>query len=119
MLPRLAKCYVVLSGFILMVVGITGFFRHEMFGLSFPPTHNVFHLLSGIFALLASFRGRPVSPRRFCLIFGWLYLFVALAGFSGLHDLPGVRLGLNLNFNVIHLGIGVLSLLAGWALPGK
>ena len=31
----LAKIYVVLSGAILVVVGIVGFFRHEMFNLTF------------------------------------------------------------------------------------
>jgi hypothetical protein len=40
----LAKMYVVLSGAILVVVGIGGFFRHEMFNLTFPPAHNIFHL---------------------------------------------------------------------------
>jgi len=38
----LAKIYVVLSGAILVVVGVVGFFRHEMFNLTFPPAITYF-----------------------------------------------------------------------------
>lgn len=114
---KMAKAYVVLSGFILVIVGIAGFFRYEMFNLAFPPAHNLFHLFSGILALLASFSGRHGGPRLFGLMFGSIYLLLAFAGFAGLHDLGAVRLGLNLHFNFIHLGIGLLSLSAGLTIP--
>ena len=115
MKTKLAKLYVVLSGFILIIVGITGFFRHEMFNLTFPPAHNTFHLLSGIIALFAGLGGNPNGPRRFGLIFGIVYTLLAIAGFAGMHDLGPLHLDLNLHFNFIHLGIGLLSLLAGAA----
>jgi len=111
----LAKAYIVLSGLILIVVGIVGFFRHEMFNLTFPPAHNLFHLVSGIVALFAGLGANPAGPRRFGLIFGSIYTLVAIAGFAGLHDLGSMQLGLNLHFNFIHLGVGVFSLLAGLA----
>jgi len=38
----IARTYVALSGAILFVVGVVGFFHHEMFNLTFPPAHNVF-----------------------------------------------------------------------------
>jgi hypothetical protein len=110
---KLAQIYVVLSGFILVAVGITGFFRHQMFNLTFPPAHNIFHLLSGILALFAGLGGNPNGPRRFGLLFGFVYTLLALAGFAGMHDLGPLRFDLNLHFNFIHLGIGLLSLLAG------
>ena len=113
----LARTYVVLSGFILVVVGIAGFFRHEMFNLTFPPAHNLFHLLSGAIALFAGFRRNRNGPRLFGLIFGSVYTSVAIAGFAGLRDLGPIQLDLNLHFNVIHLGIGFLGLLAGFAIP--
>jgi hypothetical protein len=111
----LAKAYIILSGFILVVVGIVGFFRHEMFNLTFPPAHNLFHLLSGVIALFAGLGGNPGGPRRFGLIFGSVYTLLAIAGFAGLRDLGPIQFDLNLHFNFIHLGIGVLSLLAGFA----
>jgi hypothetical protein len=115
MRTALAKAYIILSGCILVVVGVVGFFRHEMFNLTFPPAHNLFHLLSGVIALFAGLGGNPNGPRRFGLVFGSVYTLVAIAGFAGLRDLGSIQLDLNLHFNFIHLGVGLLSLLAGLA----
>jgi len=115
MTTRLAKIYVVLSGAILVVVGVVGFFRHEMFNLTFPPAHNIFHLVSGVIALWAGLRKGADGPRRFGLIFGAIYTLVAIAGFAGLRDLGSIQLDLNMHFNFIHLGVGLLSLAAGCA----
>jgi hypothetical protein len=112
---RLAKMYVVLSGAILVVVGMVGFFRREMFNLTFPPAHNVFHLVSGTIALWAGLGRSADGPRRFGLIFGAIYSVVAIAGFAGLRDLGPIQLDLNTHFNFIHLGVGLLSLAAGFA----
>ena len=109
----LAKIYVVLSGTILVVVGVVGFFRHEMFNLTFPPAHNVFHLGSGVVALWAGLGKNTNGPRRFGLIFGAIYTLLALAGFAGMRDLGPIQLDLNTHFNFIHLGVGLLSLVAG------
>lgn len=109
----LAKIYVVLSGAILVVVGIVGFFQHEMFNLTFPPAHNVFHLVSGVIALWAGFGKNVDGPRRFGLTFGTIYTLVAIAGFAGMRDLGPMQLDLNTHFNFIHLGVGLLSLVAG------
>lgn len=115
MKATLARAYIILSGLILVVVGVAGFFRHEMFNLTFPPAHNLFHLLSGVIALAAGFGKNAAEPRRFGLIFGSIYTLLAFAGFVGLRDLGSIKLDLNLHFNFIHLGVGLLSLLAGFA----
>lgn len=109
----LAKIYVVLSGTILVVVGVVGFFRHEMFNLTFPAAHNVFHLVSGLIALWAGLGKNVDGPRWFGLIFGAIYALVAIAGFAGMRDLGPIQLDLNTHFNFIHLGVGLLSLVAG------
>lgn len=114
MKTRLAKAYILLSGLILVGVGIAGFFRHQMFNLSFPPAHNLFHLLSGLIALFSF--SRPNGPRLFGLIFGSIYALLAFAGFLGLHDLGPILLGLNMHYNFIHLAVGLLSLLSALAL---
>ncbi|HZR27353.1 MAG TPA: DUF4383 domain-containing protein [Terriglobales bacterium] len=113
--PALAKTYVVLSGAILFVVGVAGFFRYEMFNLTFPPAHNVFHLVSGLIALVAGLGKSANGVRLFGLIFGAIYLTIAVAGFAGLQDLGPMRMGLNMHYNFIHLGVGLLSLAAGFA----
>jgi hypothetical protein len=110
---KLARIYVVLSGAILVVVGIVGFFQHEMFNLTFPPAHNVFHLGSGLIALWAGLGKNADGPRRFGLIFGAVYTLLAIAGFAGMRDLGPLQLDLNIHFNFIHLGVGILSLIAG------
>lgn len=110
-----AKIYVLLSGAILVVVGVAGFFRHEMFNLTFPPAHNVFHLVSGVIALWAGLGKSAGGPRKFGLIFGAIYTLLAIAGFAGLRDLGPIQLDLNTHFNFIHLGVGLLSLAAGFA----
>src|SRR2546430_9167460 len=79
MASRLAKIYIVLSGAILVVVGAVGFFRHEMFNLTFPAAHNIFHLASGVVALWAGLRKSANGPRRFGVIFGAIYTFVAVS----------------------------------------
>jgi hypothetical protein len=110
----LARIYVVLSGTILVVVGVVGFFRHEMFNLTFPAAHNVFHLVSGLIALWAGLGKNVHGPRWFGLIFGAIYTMVAIAGFTGMRDLGPIQLDLNTHFNFIHLGVGLLSLAAGF-----
>jgi len=115
MRAAIARTYVALSGAILFVVGVVGFFRHEMFNLTFPPAHNGFHLVSGAIALWAGFGKRADGPRLFGLIFGVVYTLVAIAGFAGLRDLGPIQLGLNTHYNFIHLGVGLLSLAAGFA----
>lgn len=115
MKATLAKAYIVLSGAILVAVGIAGFFRHEMFNLTFPLAHNLFHLVSGVIALIVGLGRNAASQHIFGLAFGTIYTLVAVAGLLGLHDLGSIQLGLNLQFNFIHLGVGVLSLLAGLA----
>jgi len=111
----LARIYVLLSGTILVVVGVVGFFRREMFNLTFPPAHNVFHLVSGLIALWAGLGKNVDGPRWFGLIFGAIYTLLAIAGFAGMRDLGPVQLDLNTHFNFIHLGVGLLSLAAGFA----
>src|SRR5258707_7795368 len=115
MRAAIARAYVALSGAILFVVGVVGFFRHEMFNLTFPPAHNVFHLVSGAIALWAGLGNNADRVRRFGLIFGAIYTLVAIAGFAGLRDLGPIQLDLNTHFNFIHLGVGLLSLAAGLA----
>jgi len=102
----LAKIYIVLSGAILVVVGVAGFFRREMFSLTFPPAHNVFHLVSGLIALWAGLGKSADGPRQFGLLFGAIYILLAIVGFAGLRDLGPIQLNLDMHFNFIHLGVG-------------
>ncbi len=110
----MAKAYSVLVGIILLVVGVVGFLRTELFGLQFHPAHNVIHLVTGLLGLWAGLGKSPNGARIFAQVFGVVYTLVAIAGFAGIRDLGSIKLGLNLNYNVIHLAVGLLGLLAGF-----
>ena len=74
MASALAKIYIVLSGAILVVAGVVGFFRHEMFNLTFPLAHNIFHFASGVIALWAGL-GKSADGAAFWSDF-WRDLYV-------------------------------------------
>jgi hypothetical protein len=85
-----------------------------MMGLTFYPAHNVIHIVSGLIGLWAGLGKSANGPRLFAQIFGVVYTLVGLAGLAGLHDLGPIQLGLNTGYNVIHLAVGLLGLLAGF-----
>lgn len=110
----MAKTYAVAVGAVLLLVGIAGFLTHKMMGLTFYPAHNVIHIVSGLIGLWAGLGKSANGPRLFAQIFGVVYTLVGLAGLAGLHDLGPIQLGLNTGYNVIHLAVGLLGLLAGF-----
>jgi len=110
----MAKTYAVAVGAVLLLVGIAGFLTDEMFGMKFHPAHNVIHILSGAIGLWAGLGKSANGPRTFAQIFGVIYTLVAIAGFAGMHDLGPIQLGLNGAYNVVHLAVGLLGLLAGF-----
>lgn len=114
----MAKMYALVVGVVLLLVGIVGFFVGEgtLLGLGFTMQHNVIHLLTGAIGMWAGMSKSANAPRMFALIFGAIYTIVAIAGFAlGGEDLYGIPLKLNAAYNLIHLIIGVLGLLAGFA----
>ena len=110
----MAKTYAVAVGAVLLLVGVAGFLTHELFGMTFHPAHNVIHILSGAIGLWAGLGKSANGPRMFAQIFGVVYTLVAIAGFAGMQDLGPIQLGLNGTYNVVHLAVGVLGLLAGF-----
>ena len=111
----MAKTYAVVVGVVLLLVGILGFVTDQMFGLMFHPAHNVIHLLTGAIGLWAGFGKSANAPKLFAQVFGVVYTLVAIAGFAGMVNLGPIRLGLNTNYNVIHLVVGLWGLWAGFA----
>ena len=111
----MAKTYALVVGAILLVVGVVGFMTHELFGLiTFHAAHNVIHLVTGAIGLWAGFSKNANAPKLFAQIFGAVYTLVAVIGFLGVVDLGPIKLGLNTAYNIIHLAVGGLGLLAGF-----
>lgn len=71
-----------LTGALLVVFGIAGFFQDPLLGLfEVNPVHNLVHLVSGLFVLAAASYG--IGTMRTCgKMLGLLYLALAIAGFA-------------------------------------
>jgi hypothetical protein len=75
-----------LLGLVLLIVGLLGFTHIlDPLGAHVGPTyapHNVVHIVSGVLALYFGFAGSLSSARAFCLVFGLVYLALAILGIA-------------------------------------
>lgn len=118
-----AQTYALVFGVVLVAAGIIGFFYEASFAvpaaggvephlfgiLDVNGWHNVVHLLTGAVGLAVV--GSYTGARTYALVFGVIYVLVAIWGFAT----PPVILGLlpvNTADNILHLLIGVAGL---WA----
>jgi len=103
-------------GVVLVLVGLFGFFTGDMllwFGVN--PVHNVVHVLTGLILLWAGFGTGGVHAKMTNIVFGIVYLLVAIVGFVNVAALVDL-LALNAADNWLHLLIGVVSTAIGlWA----
>jgi hypothetical protein len=116
-----ARLYAGLIGAVLLVAGIIGFFYSASFGapgnvdavlgiLDVNAWHNLVHILSGV-AGLAAFASGPRASRTYALVFGAVYLVVAIWGFIiGDHESILGFLPVNTEDNILHLLLGLLGL---------
>jgi hypothetical protein len=111
----MAKGYAVVVGAVLLLVGILGFVKgsNAFMGLHFNTTHNAIHCLTGLIGLIAGLAGGTKGARVFAQVFGVIYTLVAILGFAGVAYLNDLLM-LNTLYNVIHLAVGLLGLLAGF-----
>jgi hypothetical protein len=111
----MAKGYAIVVGIILTVVGILGFVKgsREFMGLHFNAVHNCIHLFSGLIGLIAGFAAGGKGAKVYAQVFGVIYTLVAILGFAGMAYVTDL-LNLNATYNVIHLAVGLLGLLAGF-----
>lgn len=105
-----------LLGFALLIVGILGFFTGDMlFGFGINNTHNIVHMATGLFGLWAGFSAGGQRAKGFNVLFGIVYLVVAVLGFVSMPFFV-TFLSLNAADNWLHLFIGVTTTAVGlWA----
>lgn len=123
-----ARLYAGLIGGVLVVAGIIGFFYSASFGspgnvdavfgiLDVNAWHNLVHILTGAIGLAAFAAGARAS-RTYALVFGAVYIVVAIWGFIiGDGDSILGFIPVNTEDNVLHLILGVLGIGAGLASP--
>jgi hypothetical protein len=123
-----ASLYAGVVGAVLLVAGIIGFFYSASFGspgnvdavfgiLDVNAWHNLIHILSGALGLLA-FASGPRASRVYALVFGVVYIVVAIWGFIiGSHESILGFVPINTEDNVLHIILGVLGVGAYAASP--
>ena len=110
-------------GVIFLAVGILGFIDNPIIYDSdtaifhADTLHNSIHLVSGVLFLIFALAA-PSSAGGFLKFFGFVYLFLGVLGLinigtSGMGKLLGF-LHVNGADNLLHLGLGVVILLAGF-----
>ncbi len=116
----MAKTFASLIGVVFILVGIVGFFSPELAGAHLTKLHNVVHLVSGVVSLYFGMKGSLSAARSFCIVFGLVYGLLGVVGYLAGADGHMLMLyGDHLKFgpidHYIHIGIGVLYLIGGFA----
>ena len=124
-----SKNAALLIGFIFIAVGILGYVDNPVIGSSEDSifhadnVHNMVHIISGaLFILIAMFS--PSFARTFMTIFGIVYLALGIIGLVNMDaeqdmaELLGF-LHVNANDNYLHIGLGIVILLAAVSTGGR
>ena len=119
---RLARSWLYLSGVILIVVGILGFFSNPLVGpdgfVATDNPHNIVHILTGLLALGLGY-GMREDIGLATMLFGALYLVVFVVTvisptLFGVFSVP-----VNVIDHVIHIGLAIVSLGLGYMARGR
>ena len=129
----MAKTICKILGVVFLLVGLIGFAKPDLMGTHLSLLHNIVHIASGAVALYLGFAGTLAAARLFCLVFGAVYLLLAILGFAlggpGVPTVPGMAgMGSDPNLwkvipgqlefgrmdHIVHVLLGVLFLLGGF-----
>jgi hypothetical protein len=114
----MAKTIATLVGVVFILVGIVGFFSHDLLGAHLNSAHNVVHLVSGVISLYLGMKGSLSAARSFCIIFGIVYGLLGVCGYflgtGPQHMLDLKFLMLGTMDHIIHIAIGVIYLIGGF-----
>lgn len=117
-----AKTAAILFGIVFIAVGLLGYVSNPVIGESADAifhadsTHNIVHIASGLLFLLTAF-AMPLQAKGFLVIFGIVYSAIGVIGLvnigsAGMVTLFGF-LHVNEADNYLHIGLGLVILLAG------
>src|SRR6185312_229216 len=115
----MAKTVATLVGIVFILVGIVGFFSHNLLGAHLGKVHNVVHLASGAVSLYLGMKGSLAAARQFCIVFGLVYGLLGLVGYlvgtgpDHMLELPYFVVGTR--DHIIHIVIAILYLIGGFS----
>jgi hypothetical protein len=120
----MAKTLCKVAGLIFLIVGLVGFAMPTLMGFHLTPIHNIIQIVTGLIALYLGFAGSYDGAKTFCLIFGVVYILIAIIGFMAPgtlasilgHAGPMTSADL-MPDNVFHLVVGILFLAVGMMRP--
>lgn len=129
----MAKTICKILGVVFLLIGVIGFVMPGFLGTHLSVVHNLIHIISGAVALYLGFAGTLSAARLFCIVFGIVYLLLAVLGFllgsdqaptiAGMADMgrdaklwrviPG-QLELGTMDHIVHVLLGVVFLIGGF-----
>ncbi|HEV2914441.1 MAG TPA: DUF4383 domain-containing protein [Pyrinomonadaceae bacterium] len=129
----MAKTICKILGIVFLLVGVVGFVMPGFLGTHLSVVHNLVHIISGAVALYLGFAGSLSAARLFCIVFGAVYLLLAICGFllgsdqaptiAGMADMgrdarlwrviPG-QLELGTMDHIVHVLLGIVFLIGGF-----
>src|SRR5687768_5820479 len=87
----MAKTVATILGIGFLLVGVHGFVSPEILGMHLSMAHTIVHLLTGAISVWLGLKGSLSAARTFCIVFGIVYLLLAIAGLlAGSPGTPGV-----------------------------
>ncbi|HEX8493048.1 MAG TPA: DUF4383 domain-containing protein [Pyrinomonadaceae bacterium] len=129
----MAKTICKILGVVFLLVGLIGFAAPGLLGAHLSVLHNIVHIASGAIALYLGFAGTLSAARLFCIVFGLVYLLLAILGFvlgapgvptvggmTGMPSDPNLwkvipgQLELGRMDHIIHILLAVLFLIGGF-----
>jgi len=109
------KTYAIVLGIVLLLLGIWGFIPGQapilgIFGVN--TAQNILHLAGGVLGLWLGMK----NPKGFNLWLGWIALAGGILGFIPVASDLLVRIfDINSRISWLHIAVGVVSLLVGYA----
>ncbi len=105
------KTYALILGVVLGVFGVLGLFNDMVLIFGVNLIHSIAHLVAAAFGIYAGTKG---TGRGFNLTIGWFGVALGVLGFvPGISDLFLNLLNINTATTILHLLIGVISLIVG------
>ncbi|MBM3233073.1 DUF4383 domain-containing protein [Candidatus Pacearchaeota archaeon] len=117
-MANVQKTFALVLGIVLLIIGLWGFFLPaqkgailDLFGVNL--FQSILHVIAGLFGIWVGIKG---EGKGYNLSIGWIGIVLGVLGF-----IPGVDkmlmdlLNINQSITVLHLVIGIVSLLVAYA----
>ncbi len=107
------KTWALIVGIILAIIGIWGLFTTSILGIGVNMTQSIIHLIGAILGIYIGLKG---TGKTFNMVIGILGVVLGILGFiPGAKDLLMSLLNCNTATHIVHLAVGIISLIIYFA----